>query len=497
MPLKDIYPKLKDNEKYIKQVIGNSDDVIFTKFNIKLPEDEYLDAFLFAIDGIVDDQIKRDSLLKPLQLEGIKERPNKNLDKVQDVIQVKDISVEKDLNKAINAALNAQIVLFVDGYKEALIIKGAGFEVRSISEPLTEQVIRGSGEGFIENNAINLTMVRRRIVNPNLRFESYKLGELTQTEVTVAYIKGVAKAEFVKKIKDRIQKIKIDALNNDGELEQLIEDHPYSIFATVGNTERPDKVAYLLVEGRVVIFVNGSPVTLFAPNLFLESFISTEDYVSRPYYSSLIRIIRFFAFILCIISPGLYITAINFEKNLIPSDMIVPIIQARELVPFPLVIEVLISILLYEIVREAGVRLPKQIGSALSIVGALILGEVSVSAGLVGAPTVVAVSISYIAGFVITPIADTIALLRIVFIFAAAMFGSYGLVVASLFLLMHMVTLTSFGIPYMAPFSPLHFRDLKDAIVRFPTRLLRHRSRSIPSEKDQKLSNAPETGGRE
>jgi spore germination protein KA len=207
------------------------------------------------------------------------------------------------------------------------------------------------------------------------------------------------------------------------------------------------------------------------------------------------RLIRFVAFIISIFAPALYLTALNFEKNLIPSDLIVPIMQARELVPFPLVMELLIAVVLYEIVREAGVRLPKQIGSALSIVGALILGEVAVSAGLIGAPTIVIVSISYIASFVITPIADVVALLRIFLIIASALFGSYGIVIAALGILIHTVSLTSFGVPYLAPFSPFYFRDWKDSLIRFPTRLMKYRPQSIPNEKEAKMKSVSNTGG--
>lgn len=229
------------------------------------------------------------------------------------------------------------------------------------------------------------------------------------------------------------------------------------------------------MEGRIAVFIDGNPVSLIVPYLFIENFMNVEDYNSRPYYSSFIRLMRFFAFFISITLPALYISTLNFNKALIPSDIIVPLIQARETVPFPLALEVIMIILMFEVVREAGVRLPQQIGTAVSIVGPLILGDVAVSAGLIGAPTIVIVSLSYIAAFVITPIADVTALLRIGLFIASSIFGSYGLCIALLALLTHMVSLTSLGVPYMAPFSPTHFRDWKDSFVRFPTRLLKRR----------------------
>ena len=219
-----------------------------------------------------------------------------------------------------------------------------------------------------------------------------------------------------------------------------------------------------------------------------------EDYNSRPYYSSFIRFIRFVSFYFSTTLPALYFSALNFNKQMIPSDLLVPIIQAREMVPFSLWLEMALMILMFEVVREAGVRLPQAVGSALSIVGALILGQVAVSAGLVGAPTIVIISISYISAFIITPIADVTALLRIALLIASSLFGPFGLIVAILGLTTHMVSLTSMGVPYMAPIAPTHFRDFKDLVFRFPIKWLKHRPKSIPNQRDSKIQSLPNTG---
>lgn len=486
--------ELTQNEHIIKEKLGSSDDILITKFNIKMNEDKELNALLVAVDGIIDEDLKRNNILKPLQTIPLDEMPNDNLDQVQNHLQVKNIELTSDVDSTLDKVLQGNILILVEGYKVGLLIKADGFEVRGIEEPKNESTVRGAEEGFIESNGVNITIIRRRVTNQNLRFESYEIGELTKTDVKIGYIKDVADPKIVQRVRDRLKEIKIDAINNDGEIEQLIEDHPYSIFPTIGNTQRPDKVASLLTEGRIILLTNGSPIVLFGPNIFLENFINIEDYISRPFYSSIIRLVRFFAFIVSIYAPALYLTALNFEKNLIPSDLVVPIIQARELVPFPLIMEVVIAVVLYEIVREAGIRLPEQVGSALSIVGALILGEVAVTAGLIGAPTIVIISISYIASFVITPITDVVAVLRIYLIIASALFGSFGIVIASLGLLMHMVSLTSFGVPYLAPFSPFYYHDWKDTFIRLPLRLMRRRPESIPSQKRMKVESVPKTG---
>lgn len=220
---------------------------------------------------------------------------------------------------------------------------------------------------------------------------------------------------------------------------------------------------------------------------FLDNLKTIEDYNSRPYYSSFIRIIRVFAFIISTTLPALYISALYFNKEMIPSDLLIPIIEEREMVPFSLWLEMFLMILMFEVVREAGVRLPQAVGSALSIVGALILGQVAVTAGLVGAPTIVVISISYISAFIITPIADITALLRIALLISSTMFGMFGLIVALLGLITHMVSLTSLGIPYMAPLAPTYFRDFKDTFIRFPTKWLKQRPTSISNKRSTKI----------
>lgn len=487
---------LYENEKMIIDLLGTSQDVVMTKFTIKLHNDDKLNALIVAIDGTVDETVKREHILKQLQNHPLESLPDENLDQIQDRLSTKHIVTETDLEKAVDLVLKSHIFMMVDGYNKGLLIIADGFEIRAVAEPETERSVRGARDGFIEAIGVNLSLIRRRIRHPSLRFETVNIGEYTQTDVVIAYIKDIADPNLVERIKKRIQAIKVDDINNSGDIEQYIEDHPYSLFPTIGNTERPDRASAMLMEGRVVILVNGDPVTLIAPMLFVEAFMNIEDYNSRPYYSTFIRLMRFTAFLVSIVLPALYISALNFNKALIPTDLMVPLIQARETVPFPLALEVIICILMFEVVREAGVRLPQQIGTAISIVGPLILGDVAVTAGLIGAPTIIIVSLSYIASFMIAPIADVTALVRIYFFAVASIFGSYGLTMALLGLLTHMVSLTSIGIPYMLPFSPIQFKDFKDTLVRLPTRLIKYRPRSIPKRRYKRIKSVPHTGGK-
>lgn len=485
---------LRENEKAIKEWLGSSQDVLMTKFTIKLQTGDKLDAMMVAIDGTVDEAVKREDILKQLQNHPLETLPNHNLDQIQDRLSAKHIVTETDMPKAINHILKSHILLIINGYNKGLLITADGFEIRSITEPETERLVRGPREGFIESIGVNLSLIRRRIRHPSLRFETMSVGEYSETDITVAYVKDIADPEIVDRVKKRIQAIKIDTINHSGDIEQLIEDHPYSIFPTIGNTERPDKASAMLMEGRVIILVNGDPVVLVTPFLFVESFMNIEDYSSRPFYSSFIRLLRFASFLISIILPALYIAALNFNKALIPSDLIVPLIQARETVPFPLSMEIILTIVIFEAVREAGVRLPQQIGTAVTIVGPLILGEVAVSAGLIGPPTIIIVSLSYIASFIISPIADVTALVRLYLFTVASILGSFGMSLALLGLLTHMVYLTSFGVPYMSPFSPIQFSDLKDTLIRIPTRLIKTRPKSIPKQRYKRIHSVPDTG---
>lgn len=484
---------LSKNEETLKIKFGKSNDIIFHHFLIHIDNGHNVRAMIVGVDGLFNEDAIRNNVLKPLTEEPF--APLKiDLDPIKEKLSVYNVKKENDLIKTVFNILKGQTLVLIDGYSVGLLLNDPGFEVRAISEPQSERVVRGARDGFVETIATNLALLRRRIAHPSLQFESIELGEYSQTEVVISYLDDIADNNLVEKVRQRLKQIKVDGIKNSGEVEQMIETHPFSIFPTIGSTERPDKAAALLLEGRILILINGDPFVLYVPSLFLENLKSIEDYSSRPYYSSFIRLLRIFAFLFSISLPAVYISVVNFLKSMIPSDMIIPLIQARETVPFPLVLEIFLMVIMFEIVREAGVRLPAAIGPALSIVGALILGQVSVSAGLVGAPTIVIVSLSYISAFVITPLADVTALVRMGLIIASSIFGSFGLIIAMLGLLMHMVSLTSMGVPYMAPFAPFHFKDWNDAFLRLPIRWAKNRPESVPNQRPTRIKSLPKAG---
>jgi spore germination protein KA len=379
----------------------------------------------------------------------------------------------------------------VEGIDKALVINAKGWEKRGVDEPSSEAVIRGPRESFIESLRTNTSLIRRKIKNPDLTFEIMTIGKRTKTNVSLAYIKGIAAPELIETVRNRMSAINTDSILESGYIEQYIEDAPSSIFATLGYTEKPDVAAAKLLEGRVAILVDGTPFVLTAPALFIESFQTAEDYYFRPYFATLLRIIRMIAFFLTVLAPALYVAITTYHQELIPTDLLFTMANAREGIPFPAFVESLVMIITFEILREAGIRLPRPVGQALSIVGALVIGQSAVSAGIIGAPMVIVVSIQAVSGFVIPNLAESAAVLRLIYLLLSAAFGGYGITIGALGTLVHMASLESFGYPYLSPIAPFDTEDLKDTAIRVPLWLMISRPKGMSVNRQRKEDTLP------
>jgi hypothetical protein len=360
---------------------------------------------------------------------------------------------------------------------QALYFNLRKIEHRSIEQPQTEQVIRGSRDGFIENLQSNLSLLRYRLQTPDFRVVTAPLGVRTRSKVAVCYIEGIADPGLVQKVMKRLSAINVDGILDSGYIEQFIEDHPLSPFPQVQPTERPDKSIASLLEGRVIILVDGSPFCLIVPALFNQFFQTTDDYTERFIVGSLLRMIRLIALLFSLFFPALYVSIISFNPELLPTEFAVAITGARAGVPFPAVLEVLIMEVFMEVLREATIRLPQMIGGALSIVGVLVIGQAAVAAGLASPTTVVVVAITTIGSFA-TPAynaAISSRMLRFPLIILAGCFGLYGVMLGTIVIVNHLLFLESFGVPYMTPFVPTIWKDLKDSIVRAPLWWMRSR----------------------
>lgn len=474
---------LQANLQMVRETFGNAQDLIVRELT---PGAARLDAGLVYLEGLTDKEMVNEHILNVLMLDERLTPPPARTSPAdlltfikKSSLSVGEIHEVKTLAAVVDGLLCGDTVLFLDGFKTALLVGTRGWEKRPISEPDTEVVVRGPREGFTETLSINTALLRRKLKNPNLQLESLTLGRQTRTNVCLAYLKNIANGKIVAEVKRRLQRIDIDAILESGYIEQLIEDAPYSPFATVSNTEKPDVVAAKLLEGRVALLVDGTPFALIAPCLFIEAFQVAEDYYSRPFYSSLIRWLRFLSFFLAISLPAFYVAVETFHQEMIPTLLLPPMAAAKEATPFPAVVEALLMGVIFEILREAGVRLPRAVGSAISIVGALVIGEAAVSSGLIGAPMVIIVSLTAITSFVVPSLGDAMAMMRLFLAILAGFLGMFGILWGYTALLLHLCALRSLGVPYLSPLAPTTASDLKDALIRAPLWSLLTRPRLI------------------
>ncbi len=457
---------LLENEKYLRAVFSHSYDVLFRKIHIG-KGDSACKALFVGIAGMFDqDQIQKNIIDPLMEVENCTSEILHGIE--TEVINTHNCAETRGFEDAIKSILRGEPALFIDGLEKAYVLGAATWEMRGISEPVTETVIRGPREGFVETLQVNTSMLRRKIRNSRLKIEQVKIGEVTETPVAIAYVDGIANKELVKEVKKRLTGIKTDAILESGYIEEFIEDAPLSVFPTVSNTERPDIVAAKLMEGRVAIFTEGTPVVLVVPYLIFESFQNAEDYYSRPYLSSLMRILRLTGFFFSSLAPGMYLAFENFHIEVFPNDLLITFAAAREGVPFPLFSEILFMLIGFEFLREAAVRMPRPVGQAISIVGALILGESAVNAGFVGSPTIIVIAIAAISGLVVPSLNDITSIMRLIYLVAAAFFGMYGIMLVLMFWLIHVTSLRSFGVPYLASWYPLSLSSWKDFIFRAP-----------------------------
>ena len=364
--------------------------------------------------------------------------------------------------------INGNTAIIFDGMAKALICETQAHIGRSIEEPATETVIRGAREGFVENAETNIALIRKRLKTPNLWVKKFIIGHLTQTDVSVLYIKGLAGEELISEVYRRINSIEMDAVIESGNIEDMIEDNPFAIFPLVFRTERIDRVVSMLLEGRVCIITDGTPFVMVVPMNFPMLLQAPDDYYEKVPIGSFLRILRFVAFTASIILPGTYVGIITFHHELIPTELLLRLTAAKEGVPFPVVFEVFMMELVFEFLREAGVRLPKAIGSAVTIVGALVLGEAAMRAGLVSAPVVIIVSFTAIASFTVPTFSFGIAarLIRFIFIILGGVLGLFGIQFGLLVMLVLLSGLRSFGYPFLSPIAPLIISDWKDLYFR-------------------------------
>jgi spore germination protein len=442
-------------------------------------------AVLLFVDGLTDKDGMDRNILGPLMnavmpFEGMTEAPEAEELKriiVQRIVQVSEIEYTTNPVKSLQKVLFGSAVLMVDGMKELFVLGTPKGRTRGGEEPISEALLRGPRIGFNETLSDNTAMLRRHGQTTELAMVSFTVGKRLEKELVLTYIRDVANDDLVEEIKRRILTIDIDDVQESGFVEQLIEDDFLSPFQQIQNTERPDRVIAALLEGRAAILLDGTPFALIMPVTFGMLLQSPEDYYDRWLVGSMLRALRFFAALISLFAPALYISFLSFHPGLIPTKLVISIISSRQGVPFPSLIEALIMEVSIEILREAGLRLPKPIGPAMGIVGGLIIGEAAVNAGIVSPILVIVVAVTAISSFAMPMYSAgiTLRLLRFVAMFFAAVFGMYGVILFFLLLSSHLIRLKSFGTPYLGLAVPSQMRDWKDFIIRLPLQMFRRR----------------------
>jgi len=462
---------LEENLALVKEILGNSDDVTFRRF---LAPGQVPMAIVF-VEGLTYSphiHMVIQALTMELYQANIqhpKRASDYKLDVLEKILPVEELYLVRTFSDLVDGVTRGDAALFIQGHKTSLVLNTKQRETRQTSEPETETVIRGPRDGFVENIRINTSLIRRRIRTSQLRIENINIGKLTKTKVSFVYIKGLAKDKLVEEVRTRLGKIEIDGILESGYLEEFIEDTPFTLIPLLKRTERPDIACSCLLEGKVVILTDTTPFALTVPTTVNEMLQAPDDYYEKVPLGTALRLLRVISLFISMLLPGAYVAIINFHMELLPTSLLLSITATREGVPFPVVVEVLIMESLFEVLREAGVRLPRVVGPAISIVGALILGDAAIRAGIVSPAVVIIVALTAIASFTVPVFSLGIAgrLLRFAFVGLGATFGLFGIQFGLLLLIIHVCSLRSFGIPISVPFAPLIIQDLKDSIIRW------------------------------
>jgi spore germination protein KA len=452
------------------------------------------DALLFYIQTMVDANVLKETIHN-ITAESSTDIRVKTIDDVKqmgkDYFGGSGYEMVETPAEMIETMLDGSIVLAFKDVSRAISIPVPTSDSRSVNEPSTQTVVRGPKDGFVENISVNVSLVRRRLKNSKLQFEEFTIGIDTNTTVIVCYMRDIADDGIVEEVRKRLKKINASAIFESGNIEELIADKTATLFPLALNTERPDAVAANMLEGKVAILVDGSPFVLVVPAVLVDFFSVSEDYYQHFMMGTFIRFIRYISFMIALLTPSLYVGILTFHHELLPTTLLLSVIAQREGVPFPAVIEVLLMEITFEILREAGVRMPRAVGQTVSIVGALVIGQAAAEAGIISNIMVIIVAITAIANFVSPTysFANASRLLRFLLIITAAFLGLYGVLIVLVLMVAHLSSLRSFGVPYLAPVAPFIIESQKDVFFRFPFWSMNKRPSYLKPKLEEKQTN--------
>ena len=449
-----ISKSLMQNKKVLKALLP-SDDVIFFDFVVGSK-----DALAVYVDSITDREMLGLEVLSPLKSSKI----SGGMKSIAKKITSANIKQVDEIKAAADEILQGSTLILIDGKIGGITVDLKKFDVRAIAEPPTELAIRGPRNGFIESIKTNLSLVRRYLKTPSLKIEMLQVGKYTSTAIALMSIDGITDDKLTDKIRKKLQSIDIDGIPDSSYLTKMLNERKNSLFKQIGSTERPDVLIERMLEGRVGILVDGSPFALTLPYMLIEDFQTAEDYYISHYRANLVRTLRVFAIFFSVFLPGLFVAAELFHLQLIPLNFLLTIVNSIKGIPLSPSLEMFFILLIFEILNETSIRMPKYVGMALAIVGALVLGETAVNAGLVSTPSLLIMAMSGISIYTVPELTETTSLLRFVVLIVAGSVGGYGIVLIEAFLVCYLCTTENYGVPYAAPYSPLILNDLQDGI---------------------------------
>ncbi len=445
---------LLKNKKILKALLC-SDDVIFFEFTAGSKN-----ALAVYVDSITDKETLGLQVIFPLKNANV----SQSVKKLAKAITCANVKTVTEIKEAANEVLNGSTVILIDGKAGGFAADVKKFDVRAIAEPPTELAIRGPRNGFIESIKTNLSLVRRYLKTTALKIETTEIGKYSSTTVAIMSIDGITDPSLVKKIKNKLENVKIDGIPDSSYVSKILYERKNSLFKQVGSTERPDVLIERMLEGRIGILVDGSPFALTLPYLLIEDFQTAEDYYISHYRANLVRALRVLAIFLSVFLPGLFVSAQLFHLQLIPLNFLLTIVNSIKGIPLSPSLEMFFLLLIFEILNETSIRMPKYVGMALAVVGALVLGETAVNAGLVSTPAVLIMAMSGISIYTVPELTETTSILRFIVLLIAGSIGGYGIVLTEAFLTCYLCASENYGVPYVAPYSPLIPNDLQDGI---------------------------------
>lgn len=472
---KRIISELKENIELIKQISGGSSDILVNEFNTG-----GIKCALLCCEGMMSSQTATEMVLSP-----ITEIPNQQnpAGLFSYIMKYKLLSSDRpeveDYDTLFRLVYSGFAVLLADGINKALAFGVQGYASRGIQEPSGEGNILGSHEGFVETVRTNMSMLRRRLKTPDFVMQLIKKGTKSNTDICICYMKDRVPQKLLDRISKSLDEIQLESILSTGYIRPFVEKKSFELFSSTGLTERPDVLCSKLIEGRVAILIDGVPYAIIIPRLFCESFHTLDDYAYKPYYTVFIRWLKYGAFVISILLPAVYVAIVMYHPELLNSTLLLLLVEEEKNAPLSIITESFLVLLMYEVIREAGVRLPKPVGGAVSIISGLIIGDAAVKSGLVSTPLLTMTALAVLAGLVVPDLNPQITVLRFAFLTSGGIMGLFGISILACAVLTNICSTEDYGFPFTAPISPFSAKGMGDTVIRQGFRKMQNRGFTV------------------